>query len=126
MSRPAGTIAAGSVQAGHDAPPGQIAGLHDAGLGYGASDAVAQDSRKRRQHRRVRRPAGPHLRLDEGHVGELHIDDDLAMPRPDILDLGRLEHPRGPEPPYHHRTHGASTNRSDSFRLSLSEHIAPD
>ena len=53
----------------------------------------------------MRRAARPDLRLHEGHVGELDIDDRFARSRPDLRHLGGLKHLRGPELPYHHGTH---------------------
>ena len=102
-------VPARAVQAGHDPAPG--AGASGSGPGHRAADAVAQDGRQRREHRRMRRPPGPDLGLDERHVGDLDLDDHLARGLDPVylVHLGGLEHLRRPELPHHHGTHdGAS------------------
>src|ERR1039457_6874040 len=93
-------VAAGAAQAGHDPSLGPPGGP----LGQGAADAVAQDGRQRGQHRLMRGFTRSDLRFDEGHVGELDVDDHFAWTRRRLLHLSRLEHPLRPELPYHHGT----------------------
>ena len=50
----------------------------------------------------MRRLARPHLRFHERHVGELDIDDHLALAWPGFFHLGWLEHPWRPELPHDH------------------------
>src|SRR6185437_4731545 len=78
------------------------------------ADAVAQDGRQRREHRRMRWPARPDLRLDERDVGELDLDDHLVWPGPHLGHLGRLEHLRRAELPYHYRSHARPPSRNSS------------
>src|SRR5690348_12336231 len=62
----------------------------------------------------MRRPARPDLRLDERDVGELDLDDHLVRPGSHLGHLGRLEHLRRAELPYHYRSHARPPSRNSS------------
>ena len=62
----------------------------------------------------MRRAARPDLRLDERDVGELDLDDDLIWPGSHLGRLGRLEHLRRAELPYHYRSHARPPSRNSS------------